>query len=1341
AERLEGAGRAAESLLGDFRELAERAEAFVREMEFGFLFDLDRQVFHIGYNVDTGRLDDNYYDLLASEARIASLVAIGKGDVPQSHWLHLGRPLTQVERGRVLLSWSGTMFEYLMPALLMRRYEGTLLGQSDRVATEHQIAYGRQTGTPWGISESGYYRFDANLSYQYRAFGVPGLGFRRGLADDLVIAPYASLLALPLRPQAVLQNIARFAALAMLGDYGLHEAVDYTPSRLSLGQKYAVVRSFMAHHQGMILLSLVNYLQDGVMVRRFHADPRVQSVDLLLQEQVPQQAPIQEPPSEEIRDLRPAQPAITAVPWRVPVHTPMPQVHFLSNGRYGLLVTSAGGGYSSWEELALTRWRADTTQDDWGTWVYVQDLESEALWSAGYQPTAAVPHNQEVFFSPHMVEFRRHEHEIFLSMKVTVAPDADVEIRRVTLTNQSDRPRRLLVTSYGEVVLAPQDADQRHPAFTKLFIESEYLPAVNGLLFRRRPRSAQEAPIYLAHALVVEAGGLTTGAYESDRGRFLGRGRTTRAPAALTDGSGPAGTSGATLDPVMVLSQEIDLAPHAAAHLAYLTIATTSRQQALALAQRYQAWPTIERAFEQARAQSELELRQFNLSVPELERVQQLLSLLLYPHPALRADPATLAANSKGQPGLWGFAISGDYPILLVRISNDEELPLVRELLRAHAYWRDRKLQIDLVILNQEETGYAQEVQGSLHRLLALTGNDAWLNQRGGIFVLRSDQMNAADRVLLETAARAILDGSKGGLAEQLEGLLVQPTRLPALVPSLSPDEAEEPMPPLERPADLLFDNGLGGFSADGREYVIFHEPGRWTPAPWINVIANPHFGFLVSEAGVGYSWAINSGENRLSPWSNDQVSDRPGEVLYLRDEETAEVWSPTPLPAAAPGPYLVRHGAGYTIFEHHSHGLKQRLRCFAVPDAPVKVVQLRLENTWGRGRRVTATYYVPWVLGTFRDRAQQYIQPAYEAEHWALLARNPYNVEFGERVAFLATSKEPHGLTTDRAEFLGRTGVLGQPAALERVGLAGTVRPGLDPCAAMQLHLDLQPGEAQEIYFLLGEGADQDEALRLVAHYQVPGQVEAAWEAATTFWDGVLGAVAVQTPDRAMNLLLNRWLLYQDLACRVWGRSAFYQSSGAYGFRDQLQDVMALLFAAPEMAREQILRAARHQFEAGDVLHWWHPPSGRGVRTRISDDLLWLPFVTAHYVTRTGDTAILSEKVPFLRGEPLEPDEEERYGLYESTSEVYSLYEHCRRAVAKGTTAGPHGLPLMKAGDWNDGMNRVGIEGRGESIWLGWFLYAVLTRFAPIAELMDDSEQAAADRARAEQLRQALEA
>ncbi len=1340
ATQLNSARMAVKSFIIGFQDLAAQAETCFQAMDFRFLFNRRRQVMAIGYNVTAGKPDENHYDLLASEARIASVVAIAKGDVPQRHWLHLSRPLTRVDGSRVLLSWNGSMFEYLMPILLLRNYPDTLLEQTNRAVVERQIDYARRKGVPWGISESGYYRFDAQQNYQYRGFGVPGLGFKRGLGEDLVIAPYASLLALPIAPQAVLKNMARLVDWQMLGHWGFYEALDLTRSRLPAGQESTIIYSYMAHHQGMVLLSLTNSLHDNVMIERFHSDLRVRSVDLLLQEQLPQRAPLERLPVEAAARIRPVQSRLSLGPWQVTAGAPVPQVHALSNGRYSLLITHNGGGASRWQDVDLTRWRADTTLDDWGAWLYVQDRDSGALWSATDQPVGSPAAEQEVLFSVHMVEFRRRDHDVTLRTEIAVLPGDDAEVRRVVLTNHSDHPRHLALTSCAEVALAPALADSRHPAFGKLFVESEYLPQLNALLLRRRPRSSDERELVLLHMLLVPPGERASGAYECDRGRLIGRGRNARCPVALEDGAGLSGTTGATLDPVMALAQQVTLEPHANVQLALLTLAAASRQEALNLAQRYRTFPAIDRAFDQARAHGERELRQLGLTAVDVEHAQQLLSLLLYPYHALRAAPATLAANRLGQAALWPFAISGDYPILLLRVDHEEDTALVQELLRAHAFWRSRQVKIDMVILNERASGYDQKLQGQLYRLVVHTGGDVWLNQRGGIFLLRADQLDASERLLLETAARAILDADKGRLAIHLGWVHERPVRLPRFV-SILPATIDQPeAPPVPRPDGLLFDNGLGGMSADGREYLVYLQPGQQTPAPWVNVIAYPGLGCMVSEAGSSYTWALNSGENRLTPWKNDPLTDVSGEALYLRDEEVGDVWSPTPLPAGGAAPTLVRHGAGYSVFEHNSHGLKQQLRVFVVPGAPLKVVDLRLENTWSCNRRISATYFAEWVLGAQRESQQQHIVLEFDALSNALLARNPYNPEFGERVAFLAASKEPHGLTTDRGEFLGQGGSYGRPAALERVGLSGTVRTGLDPCAALQVNVWLAPGETEEVFFLLGQGGDRQEACQLARQYRDAAQVEAAWQAVHAFWDELLGAVTVRTPDPALDLLLNRWLLYQALSCRVWGRSALYQSSGAFGYRDQLQDVLALLDAAPDVARGHILDAARHQFGEGDVLHWWHPPSGRGIRTRCSDDLLWLPFAVAHYVAVTGDETILTERVPFLQGAPLADEEHERYALFEVAAEDGTLYEHCCRALARGDTSGAHGLPLIGSHDWNDGLNRVGLGGTGESVWLGWFLYAVLTDFAPLCERQGDAERAVAYRRRASELARAVE-
>lgn len=1367
AEALAHADENARSLVEKYALIFSRAEQYVNEMDFRFLYHLKRRVFHIGLNLSTGQLDQNYYDLLASEARIASILAIAKGDVPQSHWLHLGRPVTRVETFYVLLSWSGTMFEYLMPSLFLRSYPGTLLEESTQGAVRRQINYGKAKGVPWGISESGFYRFDTNQNYQYRAFGVPGLGFKRGLGDDLVIAPYASLIAIGFDPHAVVRNLVSLIKHKMIGLYGLYESIDFTADRLLLDETSAVVSEYMSHHQGMILMAMANFLNDDIMVHRMHCDPRIQSIDLLLQEQIPYAVPTQDPYAEDVKGIQ----RLTSVqeeinPWSVPVQTPIPQVNLLSNGTYNVLMSNMGGGYSSWKDIDLTRWRPDGVLDPWGTWIYIQDIGGDLKnqgksWSAAHQPIPGNKADMQVTYFAHMAVFRRMENEITSTMEVTVAPDDPVEIRRIHIHNNNGDIRDLRLTSYGEVILSPQSADTRHPAFNKLFIESEFIPELDLQIFMRRPRSNLETLIYMGH-MVVAHGNHAATRHEADRYQFLGRNQSLRSPAALTSQQYLTGTSGATLDPIFALGQEIRLDPHGSEDLAYLTFAGESREAILALANRYRNWTLIENSFQQANIAAQAWLGKQEIITESFKGILQVLSALIYSFKSVRTSPETIATNRLGQSGLWRFGISGDFPILLVELDNPKQIDLPREALLLHNFLRGRRFKVDVVIINRQPTDYGAELNRMLYRLVSKMNSEEWLHQRGGIYILYGDQMSVEENVLLQTAASVFLVGEKGPLGNQLQGYSYPLHHLPDITPTRqSVDSTKAAIPPqtlpLEGKGELKFYNGFGGFSSDGREYIIDwnghnHQStavagnsdnlptGRTTPAPWVNVIGNPGFGFVVSEAGSQCTWAVNSGENRLTPWSNDPVLDPTGEALYLRDEETGDVWTPTPLPAGANQPYRVTHGAGYTIFEHSSHGLRQYLTLFGSPEDPVKIIHLKVQNTLSHTRRITATQYVEWVLGTTHAASMAHIIPEYDSAQQCLLASNPYNPEFGGRVAFLIASKSIHSLTADRNEFLGRGGTTAFPAALHRLGLETRITPGEDPCAVLQIHLDLPPDASEEIYFVLGQGVDKEHALALAEKYHHPRNVSAAYKRTQVFWDKLLDTVKVHTPEPATDLILNRWLLYQTLSSRIWGRTGFYQSSGAFGFRDQLQDVLALLPIDPAICRSQILFAAQHQFEEGDVLHWWHPPSGRGVRTRISDDLLWLPYVTALYIEATGDNAILEEKVPFLKAPILSQGEDEHYGEYIQSEESYPLIEHCLRAIEKGSTSGSHGMPLIGTGDWNDGLNRVGEKGQGESVWLAWFLCDVLNRFADICEKTGKIETARQYKSRASDYAAAVE-
>jgi cellobiose phosphorylase len=1342
------ASRRARARLATIARLAGKTGELAR-MEYDFLYDPARHLLAIGYNVDDHRRDSSYYDLLASEARLCTFVAIAQGQLPQESWFALGRLLISTGGEPTLLSWSGSMFEYLMPLLVMPTYEGTLLDQTCHAAVQRHIEYGARRGVPWGMSESGYNAVDGQLNYQYRAFGVPGLGLKRGLAEDLVVAPYASMLALMVAPAAACANLRRLAADGLEGKFGLYEAIDYTAARVPRGQTGAVVQSFMAHHLGMSLLSLAYALLDHPMQRRFRSDPLFQATDLLLQERIPRVATFYTHKADlSVAAL--ATPDAAAPPIRVftSPDTSKPEVQLLSNGRYHVMVTNAGGGYSRWNDLAVTRWYEDTTRDHWGTFCYLRDVASSEYWSSAYQPTLKKPLHYEAIFSEGRAEFRRRDRDFDTHTEIAVSPEDDIELRRLRITNRSETRRTVEVTSYAEVVLAPATADALHPAFSNLFIQTEIDAVRPAILCTRRPRSKGEPAPWMLHLMTAHDVEIEAISYETDRARFIGRGNTAAAPAAMNvaatqpgaraGSSALSGTAGSVLDPVVAIRYRITLEPDQTAAFDMISGIADTREAALHLIDKYLDRHLADRVFELAWTHAHVVLQQINATEADAQLYASLASSVLYANPSLRADASVLARNRRGQSGLWGYAISGDLPIVLLQIGDMANLDLARRLVQAHAYWRLKGLAADLVIWNEDRAGYRQLLQEQILGLIAAGANTPAMNQPGGIFVRPAEQISDEDRVLLQSVARVILSDRRGTLVEQLDRR--GPTPATPATPAASGERAGTlarllPFVPIiarasERiaaaapppPRELILFNGLGGFTRDGREYVTTFAPGQTTPAPWVNVIANAHFGSVISESGQAYTWGENAHAFRLTPWHNDPVSDVSGEALYLRDEESGYCWSPTPLPRRGSGYYVSRHGFGYSVFEHDEGGIRSTLTVYVAIDAAIKFSVLKVRNTSGRARSLSATGYVEWVLGDLRSKWARHVTTEVDLHSGALIARNAYNTEFADRVAFFDADGETRTTSSDRREFLGRNGSHRRPAALQRARLSGRVGTAADPCAAIQTPFELEDGQEYEIVFRLGVGRDADAATELAHRFRGTHAARGARDAVHQYWNRTLGAVQVETPDPALNVLTNGWLLYQTIACRLWARSGYYQSGGAFGFRDQLQDVMALVHAEPQRLREHLLLCASRQFVQGDVQHWWHLPSGRGVRTHCSDDYLWLPLATCRYVSTTGDTGVLDESVPFLEGRPVNPEDDSYYDLPGRAGETASLYQHCVRAIEHGLRFGEHGLPLMGGGDWNDGMSRVGKDGRGESVWLGFFLHDVLRKFAALARQRGDA-------------------
>jgi cyclic beta-1,2-glucan synthetase len=995
-------------------------------------------------------------------------------------------------------------------------------------------------------------------------------------------------------------------------------------------------------------------------------------------------------------------------------HLAAPRAQLLSNGRYSVMLTAAGSGFSRWRDLAVTRWREDPTCDPWGSYMFLRDVRDGQVWSAGYQPTGREPETYEVNLYEDHVEIVRKDGPILTTFECWLSSEDDIEVRRVSLTNRARTAREIELTSYTELVLGGAGGDVAHPAFSKMFVQTEHVADLDALLATRRPRDAGETPLWAAHFCSLEGSGLGSLQFETDRAAFIGRGHDLRSAVAVMDARPLSNSVGTVLDPVFSLRRRVRIEPRETVSATFFTGVAASRSLALDLVKKYGDSGAFERVKTQAQRQAQDLLQQLGVSAQEAQAFQEIAGRLLYATPTMRAPREVLTRNVRGPRALWSHGISGDLPLVLLRIEAEAGLSMLAQMLRAQEYWRRKGLAADLVVLNEVAADKSAEIRAALDTTIAAyQARIAQSGAQGSVFLLHGETLSAEDSELLATAARVLIVGKVDDLTQQaLRPVELSPRRRRRRENLDTALRAES----TRSATGLEFFNGLGGFGADGREYVITLSEGQWTPAPWVNVIANPQFGFIASADGQASTWSLNAQQNQLTPWSNDPVSNTPAEAVYIRDEKSGDLWSATALPVRGPSmTYVVRHGFGYTRSEHSSHGIGLDLLQFVPLGDSIKISRLKISNRSGEPRRLSVTHYADWVLGNQRNR-NPYVVTALEPNTQALLARNPWSLDYPSQIAFMDSGTRPKSCTGDRTEFIGRHGSLAEPVALLGLdSLSNRVGGGFDPCGATQTQLELAPDETVELTLLLGVAQSEALAVALIERYRA-ANLDAVFKEVTDFWDRTLGSVQVKTPDRSMDILLNGWLLYQTLSCRVWGRTAFYQSSGAYGYRDQLQDVMALCVAAPAEARAHILRAAARQFLAGDVQHWWLPTTNQGIQTRIADDRIWLAFVVARYLEVAEDFAVLDESVPFLEGGGLAPGQNESFAAPAATSPA-TLFEHCVRALNSSLAIGKHGLPLFGTGDWNDGMNRVGIGGAGESVWMGWFLHATLLKFAPLAE------------------------
>lgn len=1322
---------------------AQAREEF-RNMDFDFVYDHQRRLLSVGYNIEEAKLDDSSYDLMASEARLGSFVAIAKNDLPTRHWTRLGRGVTAVGGGAALLSWSGSMFEYLMPMLVMRQPATGLLITSCELAVQRQIQYAKQVGCPvWGISEAGYFARDPQMNYQYSPFGVPGLGLVRGLSNNLVIAPYAAGLAAMINPREAMVNYRRLAKLGARGRYGFYESLDFTRRRIPEGQQYEIVRSYMAHHQGMTIVAIANVVLDGRMRDRFHDEPVVNAAELLLEERAPEHVPISTARRAVDSEPRSTKALITPIERVYTGQAALaPHLQMMSNGRLSLTLTSAGASWLRWGGLAVTGSSSELNSFAGADHLYIHDSDSGRIWTPTPLPLHRLPEHYQVRFTEDRARFSLHlDADLTVVVQHQVSPETDAVVRQMTITNDGSATRHLDVVSYQELVLARRADARAHPVFSKMFVHTEFLDEGNVLVATRRRRSPSDPEIWAGHFVTADRGAEHLPGQpspETDRRNFLGRGGGLDSPAQLAPGRRPTGTTGYPLDPIFSLSQPVELPPGDRVILSWWTVVAADREGVLRLVDHHRTKGASERLSMLAWTQAQVQLRHLGIEAEDAALFQNLAGRVAYPQLDLRAPARELAA-ARPQSDLWQMSISGDLPILVVRIQDAADMALVREVVHAFEFWRARRFAVDVVLLNEQATSYAQELQLDLesvaHSISLRTGHP---DSSGRIFVVRRDQVAAEAIAALFGTAAVVLVARRGSISQQLPPRPEQQVaggRLHAL-PRKS---LGAPLLPAEVTADLHFFNGFGGFNDDGDEYVVISDRGQPTPAPWTNVVANEQFGFLATAEGGGCTWWRNSRDNQLTSWRNDPVTNQVSEAIYVRDDDTAAIWSPAAA-VAEDGRHITRHGFGYTKYSFEGPELAMEQTVFVPLDDSVKINLLKLTNNSRRRMRLTVTSYAEVVLGQHRDLTARHLITESDPVTSALLVRNPFSVDYADQLVFCDMGGRQTSWTGDRAEFLGPTASARLPHAVTRTEpLSNRVGAGLDPCLAMQRPVRLEPGESIEFPILLGAGVDLAEVRALLGRYR-GHDLGALLDQVRAHWRKLLGKVQVSTPDGSFDVMVNGWLLYQTMACRMLARVGYYQASGAYGFRDQLQDSMAVVLIDPQLAREHLLRAAGRQFAEGDVQHWWLPATEAGVRTRISDDVVWLANAVARYIDVTGDYGVLDEQVGFLDGDLLGTDEDEKFFTPQKSGRTASLYDHCVLGLRHAFRYGRNGLPLMGTGDWNDGMNRVGAAGDGESVWLGWFLHTTLTAFLPLARRRADQSFAAQALAEQQRLLEALE-
>ena len=1172
-----------------------RIDELIEHTDFTKLYNEKMQLFSVGYNVEENMLTDSYYDLLASEARQTSLVAIAKKDIEQKHWYNLSRTLTVLNKYKGLISWSGTAFEYLMPNINIPKYPGSLLDESCKFLIMSQKEYNKKLKIPWGISESAFNLKDLNNNYQYKAFGIPWLGLKRGLADEIVVAPYASMMAIIDEPIEVLKNLKQLEKLGMYNKYGFYESIDYTPTRLRKNETKAIVKTYMAHHQGLILLSINNLMNNNIVQKRFVQNPEIEAVDILLQERMPENIIITKEEKEKVEKIKYIDYENSTQREITKINTKLNNVNVIGNDKYTIIMDQKGNGYSKYNNILINRYKY-TDDEEQGIFFFFKNIKTKRIWTSNYMNYLSKADKYVMCFTPDMNKITRQDGNIETITKISVAPTEPVEIRRIELVNHGIEDETIEITSFLEPLISEKEQDYAHRAFNKLFLEYEIIE--DTILIRRKSRDKSKSDMFLAVNLYAENEIIGETEFEVDKEKFYGR-EAIGLPKTV-ESSIPLGRNiGLTTEPIVAIKNTVKIKANEKVAFNLIMCVSESKEKVIELINKFTNSETIKRNIELAKVKVEAESRYLNIKGKEIDLCQKILGYLIFPNPLKRIINKNKKVISAYVSELWKYGISGDLPILLVKVKDISDIEILKQVINVYEYLRVKNINIDLVIVDEEQHSYENYTREGIINII-LNKNMGYLqNIRSGIFVLNN--LSKEEIQVLEFRANLVLDVSLGKIERQLTDLEEEYIEtIKQIGDEKIPQIAEEPEQIRKKLEDeqLKYCNEYGGFSLDGKEYNIRINKDNKLPTVWSHVLANEKFGTVVTENMGGYTWYKNSRLNRLTAWANNPTNDIPSEIIYLEDMENKKVWSLGQNPIPDSNDYYITYGFGYANYMHKSNGLIQNASIFVPCKDSAKVHLIRLENIEPRKRKIKLVYYIKPVLGEDETISNTYLNLEYKEGSNLLCLENISNEDF-KNVLYVSSSEKINSYTGNKDFFIGN-GTIANPDGIHKLDLDRQNSLWRNGILAIEFQVELQALESKEISIVLGAEESiincQDNAYK----YGKISNVKEEYKKVKEYWEDITGKVHVKTPVESMNILLNGWLIYQTISARLLARSGYYQSGGAFGFRDQLQDTIALKYINPEIMKNQIIKHSSHQFIEGDVEHWWHDETRKRHKNKI---------------------------------------------------------------------------------------------------------------------------------------------